>query len=105
MRHLISTYASISPSDIQEIILVKKRWKINSDVVLKHTHILPQLSYFPEVLKKESFQYFPSALPDISTDLTDLYQGRTSSKDEWPLLLAANTAPSKDVTAVEPGLT
>lgn len=85
----ISTYAHISPSDI-EIILIKKGLKINSDAVLK-IYILSCLSYFPDVLKDESFQYISSVLlggfPDLShlyTDLTDLYLGRTSSRDEQP---------------------
>lgn len=85
----ISTYAHISPSDI-EIILIKKGLKINSDAVLK-IYILSWLSYFPDVLKDESFQYISSVLlagfpdlPHLYTDLTDLYLGRTSSKDEQP---------------------
>lgn len=88
--HLISTYAHISPSDIWEIILNKKGLKKNSDAVLK-IYILPWLSYFPDVLKEESFQYFFSVLlagfpnlPHISTDVTNIYWGLTSSKDEWP---------------------
>lgn len=87
MWHLISTYASISPSDIQEIIFIKKRLKINSDAVLKYTAVI-----FPWTAKKGEFPVFSFNLTDrfpripphihwFYRLISDLYI--TSSKDEW----------------------